>query len=69
MNWFCLDCMVTGPLNVHGRCGTCDSDAVTDTEGRSVIDLVDLAKMEQHLKWLDWAERTINDAARIRGRR
>jgi hypothetical protein len=62
VNWYCLDCMTAAPLDKHGRCSTCGSDAVTDTEGRSVIDLVDLARMEHQLKWLAWAEKAIEEA-------
>jgi hypothetical protein len=25
---YCLNCSNIGPLNIHGRCATCDSDAV-----------------------------------------
>lgn len=25
---YCLNCSNIGPLNIHGRCETCDSDAV-----------------------------------------
>lgn len=34
VNWYCLDCMVSGPLNRQGRCATCGSNAVTESEGR-----------------------------------
>ena len=27
--FFCLSCRLTGELNLHGRCATCGSDAVT----------------------------------------
>lgn len=27
--FFCLSCRLTGELDVHGRCATCGSDAVT----------------------------------------
>ena len=27
--FFCLSCRVTGELDLHGRCATCGSDAVT----------------------------------------
>lgn len=33
--WLCLDCLQVGPLNRKGQCGTCGSEAVTESEGRS----------------------------------
>lgn len=34
VSWFCLDCRQVGPLSKHGKCATCGSDAVTESEGR-----------------------------------
>lgn len=33
--WYCLDCLTTGPLDSHGRCGTCASDAVVMAESQA----------------------------------
>lgn len=30
-NWQCDSCGNIGPLNIHGRCGVCGSNAVIDT--------------------------------------
>src|SRR5678815_352708 len=34
MDWYCLDCRQIGPLDKRGRCATCDSNAVAESEGR-----------------------------------
>lgn len=33
--WYCLDCRATGPLDSHGRCSTCQSDAVVVAEAQA----------------------------------
>src|SRR6478672_6424349 len=33
-DWFCLDCLQRGEIDKHGRCGTCGSNAVAESEGR-----------------------------------
>jgi hypothetical protein len=64
--WWCMDCTRVVSLDRHGRCGVCSGDAVTDTQGRSVMDTAELAKAEEHLKWLAWAEAVVDNAARER---
>lgn len=50
--FFCLDCKLTGELDVHGRCGCCGSNAVVFPEhhGQSAIEtelsqVIELEKM------------------------
>lgn len=31
--WHCMDCRVNRELDVHGRCGVCESEAVIDLSG------------------------------------
>ena len=59
-----MDCNTVRETNVHGDCANCGSRAVCDNEGRATVDAAALAQIEQHVEWLDWAERTINDATR-----
>lgn len=64
MKYWCMDCLAPRDLNVHGRCSVCDSDSITDNEGRATVDAAALAEMERHLEWLDWAEKVIDEAHR-----
>lgn len=47
--WACQNCLSRGPLNIHGRCGTCDSDAVVSLEasriGREAREVWELERM------------------------
>lgn len=38
VSWFCLDCRQVGQLSKHGKCATCGSDAVTESEGRKTFE-------------------------------
>jgi hypothetical protein len=33
LKFFCLNCHTIGELTVHGRCSTCNSEAVAETNG------------------------------------
>jgi hypothetical protein len=33
--WFCMDCRYEGELDMHGRCGHCDSEAVALIESNN----------------------------------
>lgn len=57
----CLDCFVVGPMDQHGRCGTCGSDAVALAEhlqeffaqtDKSVAECERIYETEELGKWM-----------------
>ena len=42
--WFCLDCFTVGQLDSHGRCSSCQSEAVVSCETNNLKPAT--AKME-----------------------
>lgn len=37
-HWYCLNCLAVSPLDVHGRCGLCGSDAVVANHVETSVD-------------------------------
>lgn len=51
-SFFCLDCNSVGPLDIHGRCGSCHSDSVVSNEANYARQEVakDVAELERMFK-------------------
>jgi hypothetical protein len=49
--FFCLDCNVTGYLNQHGRCATCNSNSVvfgeSQQEFRANIQVYEITELKR----------------------
>jgi hypothetical protein len=49
--WHCANCLMTGTLDLHGRCGTCGSGQVASEQARGLSrDARECAELEKMLE-------------------